>query len=537
MKHILLILTAVLATHLPAIAQMKERWVYAPANYQVNKETDRIIALMKRAKTVGYTHFLITDSKFSRVPTLPRHYFDNVSRVRTAAKEIGIELVPGLFGVGYSNDLLSNDPNLAEGLPVKDALFVVKNSFARHVPDPEVVLKDTELADRKEWGFIDDNLVSENGALRSGTTDTNARLSQRLKVQPFRQYHVSIRIRTADFKGGRAEIKAIAGKDVQLNHTLLHEQPTQEWHTHHITFNSLEHSEVQLYFGVWGGHQGTLWWSEPRIEECGLVNMLRRPGAPLVVKIDGGRVMKEGADFDPVSDPKLGSIPYAGEYEPWHEAPVLRTRGLSDGTRLRVSYFHPHIINEGQVCACVSEPAFTALLQQQAADVHRLWGATSYMMGHDEWRVLNWDEACQSRHLTPGEIVADNVRTCTGILHATAPGARVFVWSDMFDPFHNAKSAYCLVNGDLADSWVGLQKDVIIVNWNSGNAVKSLKFFADRGHRQIIAGYYDNPLAHTRQWLDKAKGVSGVQGVMFTTWTANYSQLEAFAKLLDEAGF
>ncbi len=511
--------------------------MYAPANYQVDAQADRIIALMKRAKAAGYTHFLITDSKFSRVPTLPPRYFANVARVRAAAREIGIALVPALFGVGYSNDLLSNDPNLAEGLPVKEALFLVKDSVARHVPDPAVAWEDTPLTNRKAWSFVDDNLVSENGALRSGATDGNARLSQRVKVQPFRQYHVSVRIKTEDFKGGRAEIKVMAGKGAQLNYTYLGEKLSQDWRTHHITFNSLDRSEVQLYFGVWGGHKGTLWWSEPRLEECGLVNVLRRPGAPLAVKIEGGRALEEGADFKPVADPRLGAVPYAGEYEPWHEAPELRVRGLAEGTRLRVSFYHPHTIYEGQVSACVSEPAFTALLERQAADVHKLWAAPGYMMSHDEWRVLGWCDACQSRTLTPGQIVADNVRTCAGILRATAPGARVFVWSDMFDPHHNAKPEYYLVHGDLSGSWAGLDKDVIVVNWNSGKAAESLKFFADRGHRQLIAGYYDGPLARTREWLDKTKGVPGVMGVMFTTWKANYSQLEAFAQMLDAAGF
>ncbi len=527
----------ILLISLSAWAESKERWVYAPANYQVNEQADRIITLMKRAKAAGYTHFLITDSKFSRVPTLPQRYFDNVDRVRNAAKEIGIELVPALFGVGYSNDLLSNDPNLAEGLPVKDALFVVKDSVARHVPDPAVVLKDTSLINRKAWGFIDENLVSENGALRSNATEANARLSQRLKVQPFRQYHISVNIKTTDFKGGRAEIKAITSEGKQLNHTYLHEQPTQDWSIHHITFNSLDHTEITLYFGVWGGHQGTLWWRDPFIEECGLVNVLRRPGAPFVVKTEEGIMLKEGKDFDSVADSKLGSVPYAGEYEPWHESPNLHTHSIPDGTRLRVSFYHPHIIYEGQVCACVSEPAFTSLLQRQAIDVHKLWSASSYMMSHDEWRVLNWCAACQSRHLTPGQIVADNVRACTNILRTAAPDARLFVWNDMFDPHHNAKPNYYLVNGDLTGSWEGLDKNVIIVNWNSDKAVESLKFFADRGHRQLIAGYYDSPLSMTKQWLEKAKSVAGVQGVMYTTWTVNYSQLEAFAKMLDEAGF
>jgi len=520
-----------------ALAQTKERWVYAPSNYQVDAQADRIIALMKRAKACGYTHFLITDSKFSRVPTLPKRYFQNVERVKAEAKETGIELVPALFGVGYSNDLLSNDPNLAEGLPVNDALFVVKDFIASHVPDPLVMLKDGALANRKAWGFIDDNMFSEAGSLRSDATKQNARFSQKLKLQPFRQYHVLVRLKTQDFKGGRAEIKLIAAKGQQLNYTYLHEKPTQDFTQHDITFNSLENGEVTLYFGVWGGHQGTIWWREPAIEEVGLVNVLRRPGASLGVRIEDGRALAEGIDFEPVKDERLGTVPYAGEYEVWHEPPSITVRDLPDGTRLRVSFYHPHVVYEEQVCACVSEPTFMTLLKRQAGDVHRLWGAGSYMMSHDEWRVMGWCKACQSRHLTPGQIAADSVSTCTSLLRTTAPEARIFVWNDMFDPFHNARASYYLVNGDLAGSWEGLAKDTIIVNWNSSKAAESLKFFAERGHQQLIAGYYDGPLERTRKWLQVAKPVPGVMGVMFTTWQSNYSQLEEFAKMLDAEGW
>ncbi len=518
-------------------AETHERWVFAPSNYQLDAQADRIIALMQRAKACGYTHFLLTDSKFSRIPTVPKRYFANVKRVKDAAAGLGLQVVPGLFGIGYSNDLLSNDPNLVEGLPVKEALFVVKDFIASHVPDPEVAFKGSNFASRKAWGFIDDNIVIEDGVLRSGPAQTNSRCSQKLVVQPFRQYHVSVRIKTQDFSGGRAEIKAIPAGSPELNYTYLHEKPTQEWTTHHITFNSLDHHEVILYFGVWGGHAGTIWWTRPAIEECGIVNVVRRPGTPLVVKTEDGRVLREGTDYEPVKDPHMGTVPYAGEYEPWHEPPNIHVKDLADGTRLRVSFYHPQLIYEGQACACVSEPAFTGLLKRQAGDVHKLWGADGYMMSFDEWRVMDWCDACQRRHLTPGQIAADSARTCLGILHAQAPGARVFVWSDMFDPFHNAVPRYYLVNGDLTGSWEGLDKDTILVNWNSGKAASSLKFFADRGYRQLIAGYYDSPLEKTRKWLDEARGVPGIMGVMFTTWRNNYAELEHFAKMLDEAGF
>ena len=85
-------------------------------------------------------------------------------------------------------------------------------------------------------------------------------------------------------------------------------------------------------------------------------------------------------------------------------------------------------------------------------------------------------------------MLAENVRACSDLLKP----ATAYVWNDMFDPFHNAvKGPYYLVNGPWTGSWEGLDKDVVIVNWNYGKRDESLKFFADRGHRQLIAGYYD----------------------------------------------
>ncbi len=534
--HYLLSFVALLALALSGTAQAKERWVYVQSNLQLDAQADQLIALMQRARRCGYTHFLLRDSKFARLPELPKRYFQNAERVKQAAQETGLQLVPAVFSVGYSNDLLWNDPNLAEGLPVKDALFVVKDYIASHVPDPLVVLRDSALLNRKAWGFVDDNLVSEGGVLRSDTTDRNARFSQKLKVQPFRQYHVSVWIKSERFEDSRAEIKVIGADSQQLNYTYLHEQPTQDWKLHHITFNSLNHDTVNLYFGVWGGHEGTLWWREPGIEECGLVNLLRRPGAPLVVATEEGKILQEGVDYEPVQDPRMGVVPYAGEYELWHEPPNIHVKELPDGTRLRVSYYHPHVIYEDQMCACVSEPAFTALLKRQATQVHQLWQASSYMMSHDEWRVMNWCEACQKRKLKPGQIVAESLRTCTAILQATAPGARVFVWNDMFDPYHNARSNYYLVNGDLAHAWDTLDGKVIAVTWNVGDE-DSLRFLAGRGCQQLIAGYYDGALDRTRKWLKAADAHPQMLGAMFTTWKNNYRELEAFAQMLDAAGW
>ena len=58
------------------------------------------------------------------------------------------------------------------------------------------------------------------------------------------------------------------------------------------------------------------------------------------------------------------------------------------------------------------------------------------------------------------------------------PGGEIYVWNDMFDPFHNAHDHYALINGDLSGSWEGLDKDVIIANWYFDRRDENLPFFA-----------------------------------------------------------
>jgi hypothetical protein len=37
-----------------------------------------------------------------------------------------------------------------------------------------------------------------------------------------------------------------------------------------------------------------------------------------------------------------------------------------------------------------------------------------------------------------------------------------------------------------------------------------------------------------KQWLEAAKKVSGVEGVMYTTWKGNYRDMEEFARAVRE---
>src|SRR5215207_7303067 len=120
----LVTLSAFLALALPSGAL--EQWLYCAQNLWVDKNVDELEALFQRAARAGYTHVLLTDSKFSKLGDMDARYFRNVERVKKISAAVHLEIVPALFPVGYSNDLLWHDPNLIEALPVRDALFVVR---------------------------------------------------------------------------------------------------------------------------------------------------------------------------------------------------------------------------------------------------------------------------------------------------------------------------------------------------------------------------------------------------------------------------
>ena len=63
---------------------------------------------------------------------------------------------------------------------------------------------------------------------------------------------------------------------------------------------------------------------------------------------------------------------------------------------------------------------------------------------------------------------------------------------------------------------------------------ESLAHFAGRGHKQILAGYYDGPVDAITPWLADAERAGGLVGAMYTTWQGRYDDLDAFAKQLSQ---
>jgi hypothetical protein len=120
-------------------------------------------------------------------------------------------------------------------------------------------------------------------------------------------------------------------------------------------------------------------------------------------------------------------------------------------------------------------------VRAEVEQANRLLHPAAFFMSHDELRVINQCALCQSKHMTPGELLAWNVHQAAQIIRDIRPDAEIWVWSDMFDPMHNAVDHYYAVNGSLRGSWEGLDPDVGIVNWDAAAEGRNARFFAERG--------------------------------------------------------
>lgn len=536
----------------------ERRWFYSAANLQVDEAADELIALTRRAAKAGYNGLMLADYKLNVLGRVPDRYFANVRRLREAAEAEGVEIIPAVFPFGYSSGLLAHDPNLAEGMPVEAAPFVVRGGEARLIPPATPLYGNGGMEDASgdrldgfafqddagAGSFVDGSVFHSGGRslrLEAKGGSPNRRAMRTIAVEPRRVYRFSAWVKAEGLRPAASFRLLILGAGEGGRALTFLEggvASDQDWKRVEVVFNSLDQTKVNAYVGLWGPSGGKVWVDDVAVEPMGLTNVLRREGCPLVVTSDDGTTTyEEGRDFEPVSDPKLGRVPWDGEYSSSHDGPPIRISAgdrIRDGQKLRVSWHHPVAVHGSQVMCCPSDPKVETLLRDQARRVNELFRPRTFFMSHDEIRCLNWDRSCLDRGLTPGEILADNVGRCGAILEEVAPGCEIVVWSDMFDPTHNAAAGpYYLVNGTLEGSWLGLPPRVTVANWNSGKAAESLAFFADRGHRQILAGYYDvDDLSGFTRWDAAARGVRGVDGFMYTTWERKYRLLEEYGRAM-----
>ena len=544
-----------------------ELWYYHGVNLLPDDNLTAAIELLSKAKAAGYEKVVLADFKLGTIDIQSETYWNHLQTYSEAAKDIGIEVIPSLVPIGYSDAVLCHDPNLIEGQPVKDCAFRVNGTTASVEKDITTGIVNGNFENHNGdafpgWIQMDgigvetfaDTSIKHTGSCSirfenfTSQPSGNDRIRQQLTVKPWNCYAVSFWVRTENTVPSSEINATIFSEDFSKTLEFLSYDinETQDWTHYYMIFNSQDEYSVHIYMGIWGGESGKFWLDDVSIENAGLINLIRREGAPFKVTNETGSVTyTEGVDYEYVEDPLMGNAgSYTGTFDLYHTAPtinILPGSKIKNGDKILVDYYHCTFVYDLQTACCLTDNAVFDIFNSTLSKVNELINPTEVFIAVDELRVVNWCDSCQSTGKTPGELLSDATERVDQIAHNINPQWKLITWSDMYDPNHNAHDEYYLANGTLENSWDGLP-----ANWDIGNWLRmsepTLAFFDDRGNRQILCGYYDEsgPDFSIDDWLDLSKPYGGVYAVMYTTWWKGYDDMESWAQVVkdwDEANW
>ncbi len=525
------------------------RWVFVSNSLRADEDVNEVERIVRTASEHGLNGMVLT-AGLDHIDRQPPEFPGRLAKVKAICDELGVEIIPCIFSIGYGGAVLAYNHNLAAGIPVRDAPFAAKDGRALLDPDRAVRIANGGFEEHdgdrlKGYGFHDkpgdvsfvDSTVFHGGkaSLRfegfGRYEHGHGRVMQQVAVRPGRCYRVSCWVKTEGLEPANSFHVLVLREDGRdLAPYVPGVIPSGQWRRIVMGFNSLDRDKVNIYAGVWEGKAGRLWIDDLEVQEVGLLNVLRRPGTPVTVQNERtGEVYEEGRDYAPIRDDELN-------FRFDHEPPAIKLLPggrIQEGERLKVSYYHGMGVHDGQVTACMSEPEVYEIWTKQAELLHEHLAPAKYLLSMDEIRAGGGCQACKSRNLSMAQILGDCVTKQVATLRRVNPKAEVFIWSDMLDPNHNAHGDYYLVEGDFTDSWKYVPKDLRIVCWYFDIRDKSLGFFSSHGFQTLAGAYYDgDTLDNPRGWLDALDKTPNAIGIMYTTWENKYELLAPFGDLV-----
>lgn len=568
--------------------EIRDNWLHMSANLVVD-DVDDLLETIDEARAAGATGVLFSDTKASNFGRFGYGSWpEDMARLADEVQSRDMDFVPIIAPLGFCNSLLADNVDLAAGYPVVDQPMVVRGGQLIPAESTTVARPSFENIDGNTvpgWSFQDapgqrtfvDNSVARTGSSSFRADARNGEMSRLfgdVEVEPNRQYTVSAWVRTSDLTARNVallvlEPEAAEGEErrnyTNQNLSLPGDDNRREFFTNtnglttgwtemRLSFNSMDATEVRLGLAVFGGTSGSIWWDDIAVEATPTLNWLNRDGLDQSIVTADGRSLEIGVDTSVIDDPLLGESRFSGTYDSYHAAPVIEVEpsaGLQNGDRVLLSGWHTMVTTNGQIGCSWNDPAVFDLIEELATDLHQLVEADGYLINYSEVRTGGF-EPTDTAFGSSGAAFAASATRAFDIVDQATGDADLYSWSDMFDPFHNARENYYQVAGDLSGSWEGLDPErVTIINWWSGdnlrepnpdtvgtsdpasNAELSVQFFSDEGFEQMIGGFYDEDVQDNYDaWVEATEGVNTI-GSVYATWVRprNFDEIEAFGEL------
>ena len=150
---------------------------------------------------------------------------DNLKKFRQECTAQQMKFIAGVTPFGYANFLAGQRPDLAEGMPVRKAAFLVKDGKLVPFDDTTKLVNPSfeqvkgdkpvgwDVDEPGKISFVDSDVKCEGkSSLRQqNPAGGHCRLSQKIKVLPWHYYHVSAMVKTQDWTGKDMRVFGMAG--------------------------------------------------------------------------------------------------------------------------------------------------------------------------------------------------------------------------------------------------------------------------------------------------------------------------------------
>lgn len=512
--------------------QYPVRWFRLQCDFRRTNEVAFAESIVRRAAATGVFNGILLDGAADRtIDTCADWSADEVAnfrRLRKVCDVAGLEIVPTLWSVGYGSPL-SLQPDLAEGLPVRDVRF--RRRGARGVFERS----EAAVAD---FARLTGPYVFEAKDAKGGQN----RDFHPFRAAPHKLYRCRYRAKVENLNAEqRFQILFYSGTGGDSKEPLRGIYPTRkttaDWFDSQFDFYSGERAEHRMGIGVWSFTSGRADVSKITIEEVPPTTFLHRAGTPIVIRDAAtGAVYEEGRDvvLSPARSPwsKEGRRPVAVTFPAGSRVP--------EGGVISVDGYAPAVIGWDQYPACLTTPELAEHFRWSARAIASLFGRfpRKVLFSNDETRASGTCETCRASGLDLPHAYARMVEAERAAVRAVSPETEMFIWSDMADPLHNARPGdYFLCRGGYAGVRDLLPRDLTIACWLRSTPEASVRGFQQAGFRTCAATYYDSgSLDSSRRWLRAGNATPGFKGLIYASWGLGVRQdfrfLEDFAQML-----
>ena len=469
------------------------------------------------------------------------------------AEANGIGIVPMIWSTGYAT-MTGVDASLIESVFMPNMPYVAKGG--RLVPDKGSgnILENggferlAKSPDRFEaWSAEKPGLISfvDTETFRSGKASIrmepgpgkdqydHARLSQHVALKPGRLYRASAWFKVSGLNTANGHLrlqvyldKTAKGPGMNGGKTAYDIAEADGWKEVAFEFATGESAGARIWCGTWGAKEGKFWVDDVSVEEIGLKAIAQHEDSPRTIRSAAtGKAYELGKDWlNPANKWSSKGI----------EFPLPKGSAIKEGERVLLDTYIPGRSGpKMQISSCMSDPKLYELFRKSAEALEELLHPDKWFLSLDEVRNGGTCPLCAARRTDMAHILAGCVLKQHEIIRSVHPGAEIYAWSDMFDPFHNAKDKVCGCKGTFVGIWDLIPRDVIMVLWHGGVLDKSVPFFTEHGFKVMGSVCCDSKkLDMVGKWKTAVESAPGSKGFMYTTWRRDFGQLDGFAELI-----